>query len=109
MRAKMLHEDRGHGLRGERTFALIFETGEEVMAGLTGFARKHSVTAGRFTAIGACSNVTLGVFDWEQKHYKKIPLREQVEVLSLVGDIAQQDDQATFSVYHPYIHDPGIQ
>ena len=95
MQAKMLHEDSGHGTRGERTFALIFETGEEVMAGLTGFARAHRITAGRFTAIGAFSAVMLGFFDWEEKHYKHIPLREQVEVLSLVGDIAQQDEQAT--------------
>jgi uncharacterized protein len=99
MQAKMLHEDSGQGLRGERTFALIFETGEEVMAGLTGFAREHHVTAGRFTAIGAFSAVTLGFFDWEQKHYQHIPLREQVEVLSLVGDIAQQDSQATLHAH----------
>ncbi len=99
MQAKMLHEDSGQGSRGERTFALIFETGEEVMAGLTGFARAHHVTAGRFTAIGAFSAVTLGFFDWEQKHYQPIPLREQVEVLALVGDIAWQDGQATLHAH----------
>ena len=32
--------------------------------------------------------MTLGYFDWEKKEYKRIPVREQVEVLSLVGDIA---------------------
>ena len=47
-------------------------------------------TACHLTAIGAF-DVTLGFFDWEQEHYKKIPLREQVEVLSLVGDIALKD------------------
>jgi predicted DNA-binding protein with PD1-like motif len=35
----------------------------------------------------------LGFFDWGQKHYTKIPLREQVKVLSLVGDIALKDGQ----------------
>jgi len=33
--------------------------------------------------------VTLGYFDWAKKDYKKIPVREQVEVVSLVGDIAE--------------------
>jgi predicted DNA-binding protein with PD1-like motif len=33
--------------------------------------------------------VTLGYFNWEKKDYKRIPLREQVEVVSLVGDIAE--------------------
>jgi predicted DNA-binding protein with PD1-like motif len=93
MRAKVIHEDMEGGFRGERTFALIFETGEEVMAGLTGFARDHNCTACHFTAIGAFSEVMLGFFDWGQQHYTKIPLREQVKVLSLVGDIALKDGQ----------------
>jgi uncharacterized protein len=95
MQAKVIHEDSEGGLPGERTFALIFGTGEEVMAGLTGFARDRHFGACHFTAIGAFSDVTLGFFDWEQKHYKKIPLHEQVEVLSLVGDIAMKDGQPT--------------
>jgi predicted DNA-binding protein with PD1-like motif len=28
-------------------------------------------------------------FDWEKKDYLKIPVREQVEVASLIGDIAE--------------------
>jgi uncharacterized protein len=99
MRAKVIHEGMERDFRGERTFALIFETGEEVMAGLTGFARDRSFTACRFTAIGAFSDVTLGFFDWERKHYKKIPFREQVEVLSLVGDIALRDGQPTLHAH----------
>jgi len=30
----------------------------------------------------------LNYFDWEQKKYLPIPVREQVEVASLVGDVA---------------------
>ena len=36
--------------------------------------------------------MTLGYFDWQKKEYQKIPLREQVEVLSLVGDVALKPD-----------------
>jgi predicted DNA-binding protein with PD1-like motif len=61
------------------------------MTALATFAKDRSLTAGHFTAIGACSDVTLGFFDWEQKSYEKIPLNEQVEVLSLMGDIALKD------------------
>ncbi|HET6384434.1 MAG TPA: PPC domain-containing DNA-binding protein [Armatimonadota bacterium] len=73
---------------GQRTFALIFETGDEVQEGLMRFATEQRLTASHFTAIGAFSDVVLGYFDWQTKEYKKIPVREQVEVLSLVGDIA---------------------
>ena len=75
-----------HG--AETTFVLVFETGDRVMAGLIAFARSHALSASRFTAIGALSDVTLGFFDWNTKAYRRIPLHEQVEVLSLVGDIA---------------------
>ena len=95
MRAKIIHEEVGGPLTGERTFALIFETGEEVIAQLTEFATDRSLTACHFTAIGAFSDVTLGFFDWERKTYKKIPIHEQVEAISLLGDIALQDGKPT--------------
>ena len=91
----IIHEGVGGPGGGERTFALIFETGEEVIAALTGFATERSLTACHFTAIGAFSHVTLGFFDWERKAYKKIPVHEQVEVVSLLGDIALQNAKPT--------------
>lgn len=74
------------------TYALIFESGDEVMEGLKTFANEHKLKASRFTAIGAFSNVELGYFDFTIKDYKKIPVHEQVEVLSLLGDVALYGD-----------------
>jgi hypothetical protein len=34
----------------------------------------------------------LGYFDWERKTYKRIPVEEQVEVVSLLGDFALQEN-----------------
>ena len=51
-------------------------------------AKENGLSAARFTAIGAFSDATLGYFDMEKKEYEEIPVDEQVEVLSLVGDIA---------------------
>ena len=75
MRTKVLTED------AERTFAVIFESGDEVLSGLTRFAEEQQLAASRFTAIGAFSDVVLGYFDWEKKDYERIPVNEQVEVL----------------------------
>ena len=44
-----------------------------------------------FTAIGTLSSVVLGFFDPEAKQYARIPIHEQVEVLSLLGNVAQHD------------------
>jgi predicted DNA-binding protein with PD1-like motif len=85
MKATLLHGD------DQKTYALIFDKDDEVVQEITAFARRHGVAAAHFTAIGAFSSVTLGYFDRTRKDYTKIPVPEQVEVLSLVGDVARQD------------------
>jgi uncharacterized protein len=87
MRSKLLQD-----AAGERTYALIFNSGDEAKSGLVQFAKEQQLRGSRFTAIGAFSDVMLAYFDWQTKDYKKIPLREQVEVLSLVGDVALKED-----------------
>jgi hypothetical protein len=77
--------------QGAKTFALVFDKGDEVMAGLARFAEEQGLAGSHFTAIGAFSEVTLGYFDRVRRDYRRIPLREQVEVLSLVGDVALKD------------------
>ncbi len=83
MKAKLIYEEQG-----EKTFALVFDPGDEAMEELTNFAKENGLSAAHFTAIGAFSDATLGYFDMEKKEYEEIPVDEQVEVLSLVGDIA---------------------
>jgi uncharacterized protein len=73
---------------GRRTFAIAFDVGDEVAEKLLAFAREHRVQGAYFTAIGALEDVTLGFWDGERKEYRRIPIHEQVEVLSLVGNVA---------------------
>ncbi|MDP9409975.1 MAG: DNA-binding protein [Actinomycetota bacterium] len=87
MNAKQIHEDRG-----QRTFALVFDAGDEVVSGLTDFAAENGLDAASFTAIGAFGTATLGYFDLEEKEYERIPVHEQVEVLSLLGNVATKED-----------------
>ena len=77
---------------GTASFALVFDSGDEVTNELLAFARSHSIDAASFTGIGAFQQVTLGYFEMDKRDYKKIPVNEQVEVVSLVGNIAQGDD-----------------
>ncbi len=77
----------------EKSTALVFESGDEVVSLLTRFARDTGQGASRFTAIGAFSDAVLGYFDWERKDYLHLPVREQVEVLALVGDITLHDGE----------------
>jgi predicted DNA-binding protein with PD1-like motif len=87
MQAKLIQE------HNPVTYALIFDTGDEVLSALTEFAQEKHLAGSHFTAIGAFRDVTLGFFDWDRKDYRRIPVREQVEVLSLVGDIALEGQE----------------
>lgn len=86
MKTKLLHE-----IEGLKTMALVFETGEQVNEQILEFAREHEIHAAQLTAIGGFQEVTLGYFDWESKDYKPIPMKEQVELVSLNGNISMDD------------------
>jgi predicted DNA-binding protein with PD1-like motif len=80
------------GERGE-THVLVFDKGDEVMENLTRFARERGLSAGHFTAIGAFSDVKLGFLDPETNEYEPIVVDEQVEALSVVGDVSLEDGE----------------
>ena len=72
----------------QKTYVLVLDKGDEAVSSIEGFARENGIAAAQLTGIGACSDAVLGFFDWETKDYRKIPVTEQVEVVSLLGDIA---------------------
>jgi predicted DNA-binding protein with PD1-like motif len=75
-----------------RRYVLIFNTGDELAKGLKDFAAEHSLADASFKAIGALASVKLAWFDAETKKYRtSVDLREQVELLSLIGDVAQYE------------------
>lgn len=77
-----------------KTYALIFETGDELAAGLRRFAAEQKLAGSSFKAIGAFSSVKLAWFNWQTKKYQpSVVLDEQVELLSLVGDTALSGGQ----------------
>lgn len=70
------------------SYAVICDTGDEFVEGLTQFARDERLDASHFTAVGGFSQAVLGYFDVNSREYREIPVNEQVEVLALQGDIA---------------------
>ena len=70
------------------TYALVLDTNDEVVESLTAFANEQALGGAHFTGIGALRSAVLGYFDWQKKDYKRIPMEQQVEVVSLIGDIA---------------------
>jgi len=94
MKYKLIHDGP------QKTYAVVFDPGDEVVSGLVGFAEHHGLSASQLTGLGAFSDVVLGFFDLETKDYERIPIDEQVEVVSFVGDIALKDGKPKL---HPHV------
>jgi predicted DNA-binding protein with PD1-like motif len=77
---------------GRRTVAVVLGTGDECMASLQRVVKEQGIEAASFTAIGAFERMTLGYFQWDSKSYKDLPVNEQVEVASLLGNVGRQAD-----------------
>jgi hypothetical protein len=87
MKSRLLHDNAG-----QRTFAVVLETGDESIGCLQAFIDKEKVTAAQISAIGAFSDAVLGYFDWQKKSYLRNAVSEQLEVASLLGDVALSPD-----------------
>ena len=88
MTTRLLHE-----IQGQRTFAVVLGTDEDVLPSLLVWARERGISGASFTGIGAFREVTLGYFDLNRREYLRIPLSEQVEVLSLAGNVALHEGE----------------
>ncbi|WEX07276.1 PPC domain-containing DNA-binding protein [Chelativorans sp. AA-79] len=87
MQSRILAEENG-----QKTYAVVMETGDEVMTCLQDFVDQERLSAAEFSAIGAFSDAVLAYFDWEKKDYLHNSVDEQVEVASLNGDVALAPD-----------------
>ncbi len=92
MKTRLLGE-----VEGRKTFVVVFDDGDEPIEALTEFARQEKLSGAHFTGIGAFNSATLGFFDPFTRDYAKIPIAEQVEVVSLVGNIVLHEN-------HPKVH-----
>lgn len=73
---------------GRRTFVLVCDRGDDPVEALTAAAKRFDLRAASLTGIGAFAAVTLGFFDHARRDYRRRVIREQVEVLSLIGNVA---------------------
>jgi hypothetical protein len=82
-RVKLIGE---HG--GTREYQLVFEPGAEIMATLSDFILRNHFKSAHFTALGACTDAVVGYYDPAARDYRRTPYRQQMEIVSLIGDAA---------------------
>ena len=84
---RLQHRVISTGSHGEKTYAVIFGKGDEVMSGLTELAEHENIQAAQISAIGAFQHAVFAWFDDEKKAFRNVPVNRQVEACSVLGDI----------------------
>ncbi len=84
---RLQHRVISTGPQGEKTYAVIFGKGDEVLSGLTELAEYENIQAAQISGIGAFQHAVFAWFDEEQKAFRHIPVNHQVEACSVLGDI----------------------
>lgn len=82
-----------------RTWALVFRGGDEIMSGLTDFAKREDLKGGHLSGIGALQSAELAFFDRSKRDYVGIAINDQVECLSLNGTIGLVDGEPMLHVH----------
>ena len=75
-----------------KTYAVVFDKGEEFVEGMRMFATDHGLDSSHFTAIGGFKDAVLEFFSPDSMQYVPIPLPQQAEVLTLTGNVTMAGD-----------------
>jgi predicted DNA-binding protein with PD1-like motif len=84
MKSRLVYQDGSH----HRTFVLALEKAEDPVPLLARFADHQQLCGSHIHAIGGFERAVVGYFDRLEQDYVQIPIGQQVEVLSLLGDVA---------------------
>jgi predicted DNA-binding protein with PD1-like motif len=73
--------------------------GDDLVPALTAILKEAKISVGAITGIGAVTGAELGYFNKQTKAYEKIHIRENLEIVSLKGNISTKDNEA-----FPHLH-----
>lgn len=78
---------------GEKIFIRL-DPKDEVLASLAAVCEKENVRLGAISGLGAVNEMTVGVFDTEEKKFYGNDFTGKYEIVSLVGSVTEMDGKA---------------
>jgi len=71
---------------------LILHTSDDALESIKAYADEKKIDGASFYAIGAFRESTIAYWNWDTKEYEHIEVADQVEVLSMIGNVATSSD-----------------
>ena len=76
-----------------RTYLFKLPKGKDLLESLADFCHDNQVKCGIVNVIGSVSNATIGCYDQNKKKYDKTVINQEMELISLCGNISIQDNR----------------
>ncbi|NHJ24443.1 MAG: DNA-binding protein [Candidatus Lokiarchaeota archaeon] len=77
----------------KRVIITKIEPGEDLIESLSHLIEEYKIGSGLINCIGALREFTLGFFNLEKKTYDFKTFKENVELISCIGNISYKDDK----------------
>ncbi|RLI30788.1 hypothetical protein DRO48_02490 [Candidatus Bathyarchaeota archaeon] len=84
----------------KRVLFYRLKTGEDLLEAIKRRADESGIESGVFMAIGALKKAKLAYYDIKERKYVEIPVDEEVELLSCLGNISKKDGE---TVIHAHV------
>lgn len=78
---------------------LRIDRGEEVFSILKQFVQSEKIVSGSFFGIGAALEIELGYYNGHLRDYRKKPFFEDLEIVSLIGNISTLEGQTAIHAH----------
>ena len=79
---------------GNQSYVMRLEMGDDILANLKRFAEAKRIRAAVFEGIGSLNKANLGHYDFKTKQYKYESFEDDLEILSLAGNISTMNREA---------------
>lgn len=83
---------------GDGNFLLVFDKHDDLLGELTSFLERESIRASRLMGIGAFRRAVIAYYVRENQDYDRIPVEEQVELTSLLGN-SSVDERGNMKIH----------
>jgi predicted DNA-binding protein with PD1-like motif len=80
---------------GTRTYQLVLAPGTEAMGAISAFVLANHIQAAHFEGLGACTDAVLAYYDPVARDYRKTSYRQQMEIVSIIGDASPTPRDST--------------
>lgn len=80
-------------------YVVHLQRGEEIFSSLLDFARKEKVGSAWINGLGGVDEAELGFYDLAKKDYLRKQLKEELELVQVVGNLAHHDGKPVLHMH----------